>query len=265
MLTHPHIDPVALAIGPFKIHWYGLMYLLGFLAFWWLGKRRARRDDSPIAPDQVGDLLFYGALGVILGGRIGYVLFYNFGQFLNDPAMIFRIWEGGMSFHGGLLGVLLVILLYARKLGTGFFNLADFVAPMVPIGLGTGRIGNFINGELWGRATDLPWGMVFAHADDLPRHPSQLYQAFLEGLVLFLVLWIYSSKPRPTMAVSGLFLIGYGLFRFLVEFVREPDAHIGFVALNWMSMGQLLSLPMIVFGILLMFLAHRARPARQTA
>ncbi|MGF1642082.1 MAG: prolipoprotein diacylglyceryl transferase [Thiotrichales bacterium] len=261
MLTHPHIDPIALSLGPLQVHWYGMMYLLGFLAFWWLGKRRARRADYPIEPDQVSDLLFYGALGVILGGRIGYVLFYNFSHFLDDPLMLFRIWEGGMSFHGGLIGVLLVIYLYARQLGTGFFNLADFVAPLIPIGLGTGRIGNFINGELWGRATDVPWAMVFPNVDDLPRHPSQLYQIALEGVVLFAVLWFYSSRPRPTAAVSGLFLIGYGVFRFAVEFVREPDAHLGFVALDWLSMGQLLSLPMIVFGALLMLHAYRRKPA----
>ncbi|MGF1546141.1 MAG: prolipoprotein diacylglyceryl transferase [Thiotrichales bacterium] len=261
MLTHPNIDPVALALGPLQVHWYGMMYLIGFLAFWWLGKRRARRPDYPIQPEQVSDLLFYGALGVILGGRIGYILFYNFDQFLADPLTLFRIWEGGMSFHGGLIGVLLVIALFAHRLGTGFFNLADFVAPLIPIGLGTGRIGNFINGELWGRATDVPWAMVFPAVDEVPRHPSQLYQVFLEGVVLFALLWIYSRKPRPTAAVSGLFLIGYGVFRFLVEFVREPDAHLGFVALDWLSMGQLLSLPMIVFGVLLMVLAYRRKPA----
>ena len=257
MLTIPQIDPIALEIGFLKIRWYGLMYLLAFTAFWWLGTRRARRTDYPIQSDQVSDFLFYGAMGVILGGRIGYVLFYGMENLLRDPLSLFRVWEGGMSYHGGMLGVFVGIALYARKLGTGFFNLSDFVAPLVPLGLFFGRIGNFINGELWGRPTDVPWGMVFPHVDHLARHPSSLYQAALEGLTLFAILWIYSSRPRPTAAVSGLFLIGYGVFRFLVEFVRQPDAQLGFVALNWMSMGQLLSLPMIIAGIIMMIWAYR--------
>jgi len=261
MITIPQIDPVALEIGFLKIRWYGLMYLLAFTAFWWLGTRRARRTDYPIQPDQVGDFLFYGAMGVILGGRIGYVLFYGMEHLLKDPLSLFRVWEGGMSYHGGMLGVFVGIALYARKLGTGFFNLSDFVAPLVPLGLFFGRIGNFINGELWGRPTDVPWGMVFPHVDHLPRHPSSLYQAVLEGLTLFAILWIYSSRPRPAAAVSGLFLMGYGVFRFLVEFVRQPDAQLGFVALNWMSMGQLLSLPMIIAGIIIMIWAYRRNSA----
>ena len=258
MLTYPEIDPVALSVGPLKVHWYGLMYLIAFVLFWWLGQRRARRDDYPLTPEEVSDFLFYGALGVILGGRIGYMLFYGFSGVMADPLSIFRVWEGGMSYHGGMLGVFVAIALYARKLGTGFFNLSDFVAPLVPLGLMMGRIGNFINGELWGRPTDLPWGMVFPGSDGLVRHPSQLYQAGLEGLLLFVILWVYSSRPRPTAATSGLFLIGYGTFRFLVEFAREPDAQLGFVALNWMSMGQLLSLPMIAVGALMMAWAYRA-------
>ncbi len=258
MLTYPEIDPVALSVGPLKVHWYGLMYLIAFVLFWWLGQRRARRDDYPLTPEEVSDFLFYGALGVILGGRIGYMLFYGFSGVMADPLSIFRVWEGGMSYHGGMLGVFVAIALYARKLGTGFFNLSDFVAPLVPLGLMMGRIGNFINGELWGRPTDLPWGMVFPGSDGLVRHPSQLYQAGLEGLLLFVILWVYSSRPRPTAATSGLFLIGYGTFRFLVEFAREPDAQLGFVALNWMSMGQLLSLPMIAVGVLMMAWAYRA-------
>jgi len=257
MLTIPQIDPIALEIGFLKVHWYGLMYLLAFLAFWWLGLRRAKRSDYPIQPEQVSDFLFYGAMGVILGGRIGYVLFYGMANLINDPLSLFRVWEGGMSYHGGMLGVFVAIALYARKLDTGFFNLSDFVAPLVPLGLFFGRIGNFINGELWGRPTDVPWGMVFPRVDDLTRHPSSLYQASLEGLALFVILWFYSSRPRPTAAVSGLFLIGYGSFRFLVEFFRQPDAQLGFIAFHWMSMGQLLSLPMIITGVMMMTWAYR--------
>ncbi|MEZ5523369.1 MAG: prolipoprotein diacylglyceryl transferase [Pseudomonadales bacterium] len=257
MLTYPDIDPIAVSLGPLKVHWYGIMYLIGFAAAWWLGKRRAARPGSPLKPEQVADMIFYGALGVVVGGRAGYVLFYNFEQFLQDPLWLFAVWEGGMSFHGGLIGVIVTMLLYARKLGVRFFALADFVAPLVPIGLGAGRLGNFIGGELWGRVTDLPWGMVFPHAGDLPRHPSQLYQLVLEGVALFVILWLYSARPRPTMAVSGLFLICYGIFRFMVEFVRQPDAHLNFVALDWVTMGQLLSLPMVAAGMLLFLLAHR--------
>ncbi len=261
MLTTPQINPIALEIGFLKIHWYGLMYLLAFAAFWWLGTHRARRSDYPINPDQVSDFLFYGAMGVILGGRIGYVLFYGMENLLKDPLSLFRVWEGGMSYHGGMLGVFVGIALYARKLNTGFFNLADFVAPLVPLGLFFGRIGNFINGELWGRPTDVPWGMVFPRVDNLVRHPSSLYQAALEGLTLFAILWVYSSRPRPTAAVSGLFLIGYGVFRCFVEFFRQPDAQLGFIAFNWMSMGQVLSLPMIIAGIIMMVWAYRRNSA----
>ena len=259
MLTYPDIDPVAVSLGPVAIHWYGLMYLIGFVGGWWLGVVRARRPESGWQTSEIGDLLFYVALGVILGGRVGYILFYNFGLFLDDPLMLLRVWQGGMSFHGGLLGVLLAMWLYGRKTGRSFFQVTDFMAPFVPIGLGAGRIGNFINGELWGAPTDLPWGMVFPFVDDQPRHPSMLYEALLEGLVLFVVLWLYSSKPRPTRAVSGMFLLGYGVFRFGVEFVREPDAHIGYLAMQLLTMGHLLSAPMIVFGVLLLALAYRKR------
>ncbi|MCG2580554.1 MAG: prolipoprotein diacylglyceryl transferase [Marinobacter sp.] len=258
MLQHPQFDPVAISLGPLKIHWYGLTYLVGFIAGWWLGRIRARKPWSPLNEDQVGDLLFYIALGVILGGRFGYVVFYNFDAFIADPLWLLRVWEGGMSFHGGLLGVMFAMWWYGRKVGSGFWKMADFVAPLVPIGLGAGRIGNFINGELWGKPTDVPWGMVFPQAPDaLARHPSQLYQFALEGVVFFIILWWFSSKPRPRMAVSGLFLICYGVFRFLVEFVRQPDAQIGYLAFDWLTMGQVLSFPMIVAGAGLMLIAYR--------
>jgi phosphatidylglycerol:prolipoprotein diacylglycerol transferase len=231
---------------------------VGFAAAWYLGRRRAARPDSPVTPLQVDDLIFYGALGIILGGRVGYMLFYGFDQILENPLNIFRIWEGGMSFHGGFLGVLAAMWLYARRLGRGFFQLMDFVAPLVPIGLGAGRIGNFINGELWGAPTQVPWAFI---VDGEARHPSQLYEAGLEGLALFLILWVYSSRPRPVMSVSALFLLGYGLFRFAVEFVRLPDAHIGYLAFGWLTMGQVLTFPMLVFGGILWWLAHRGQPA----
>jgi phosphatidylglycerol---prolipoprotein diacylglyceryl transferase len=259
MLTYPEIDPVAISIGPLAIRWYGLMYLVGFAAGWWLGRRRAARPASGWSPEQVGDLVFYAALGVIIGGRLGYVLFYDFAGLAADPLLILKVWQGGMSFHGGLIGVLLAMWWYGRSLGKGFFEVTDFVAPLAPLGLAAGRIGNFINGELYGRITDAPWGMVFPNAGPLPRHPSQLYEAFLEGFVLFAILWIYSARPRPAMAVSGLFLAGYGVFRFLVEFVREPDAHLGYLAWGWLTMGQVLTLPMILGGAALLVLAYRGR------
>lgn len=259
MLVHPQFDPVAFSIGPLKVRWYGLMYLFGFVGGWLLGRYRATRPGSDWQPVQIDDMLFYAALGVILGGRIGYILFYNLDAFLDNPLLLFKIWEGGMSFHGGLLGVLLGMLLFARKMHRQFFEVTDFLAPLTPLGLFFGRIGNFINGELWGRVSDLPWAMVFhtPGAGELPRHPSQLYEAALEGVVLFIILWLYSARPRPTKAVSGLFLICYGTFRFLIEFFRQPDAQLGFIAFDWLTMGQLLSLPMILFGVLLMVLAYR--------
>lgn len=258
MLQHPQIDPVAIAIGPLKIHWYGLTYLVGFAAGWWLGRLRSRKPWSPVTEEQVGDLLFYLALGVILGGRFGYLVFYNFDAFLADPWWLLRVWEGGMSFHGGLLGVMLAMWWYGRKIGVGFWRTIDFVAPLVPVGLGAGRIGNFINGELWGKPTDLPWGMVFPQAPDaLARHPSQLYQFALEGVLFFIILWWFSSRPRPRMAVSGLFLVCYGAFRFTVEWVRQPDAQLGYLAFDWLTMGQALSLPMIIAGLALMIIAYR--------
>jgi len=257
MLIYPDIDPIAVQLGPLKIHWYGIMYLIGFGAAWVLGRQRTQNPNSVITPEQLNDLIFYAALGVILGGRLGYVLFYDLPTFFKTPASILKIWQGGMSFHGGFLGVLIAMSWYARKIHRKFFELTDFIAPLVPLALAAGRIGNFINGELWGRPTDLPWGMVFPSVDAVPRHPSQLYQAVLEGIMLFIILWLFSKKPRPTMAISGLFLIGYGIFRFLAEFFRTPDSHIGFIAFDWLTMGQLLTFPMLIVGILLMWLAYR--------
>jgi phosphatidylglycerol:prolipoprotein diacylglycerol transferase len=255
MLIHPQFDPVAIHFGPLAIRWYGLMYLAGFVAFLLLGHRRARQNVlNGWLPADVDDLLFYGVLGVVLGGRLGQVLFYEPGYYLANPLEILAIWKGGMSFHGGFLGVLLAMGLWGRKHGRTFFEVTDFIAPLVPLGLAAGRIGNFINGELWGRvaAADLPWAMVFPQVDDLPRHPSQLYQAAGEGLLLFAVLWWFSSRPRPRGAVSGAFLVGYGALRFLAEYFREPDAGI-FGHSYVISMGQWLSLPMIVIGCLLLF------------
>src|SRR5690554_5416780 len=234
------------------------MYLLGFLVGWLGARYRARRPDSPVAPVQVDDLIFYTAFGVIVGGRVGYMLFYNLDGFLANPLSLFAIWQGGMSFHGGLIGVIVAMWLFARKVRRPFFSIADFVAPWITPGLGFGRIGNFINGELWGVETDpdAPWAMI---VDGVARHPSQLYEAFLEGLVLFVALVTFSARPRPTMAVSGLFLLLYGVFRFGVEFVREPDRDIGYIAFGWLTQGQLLSAPMIVAGVVLLVLAYRRR------
>ncbi len=256
MLIHPNIDPVALDLGLIKIHWYGLMYLFAFASAWWLGSQRAKKAGALFNEGQISDLIFYGAIGVVAGGRIGYILFYDLSNRLDDPISILYIWQGGMSFHGGLLGVLIAMLLFARKSGTTFFQVTDFIAPLVPLGLFAGRIGNFINGELWGRASNLPWAMA-PREGVAPRHPSQLYEALLEGLVLFAILWLYSRKPRPTMAVSGVFLLFYGIFRSIVEFFRTPDSHIGFLAFEWLTMGQLLSAPMILGGIGLLVWAYK--------
>jgi len=262
MLTYPQINPVLLAIGPFKVHWYGMMYLFGFMLAYWLAFVRSKRIDSPVKPEQVEDLILYGAFGVVFGGRIGYVFFYGFEQFLHDPFWLLRVWDGGMSFHGGLLGVLIAMFLYAKKVNSTFFQLTDFIAPMVPVGLGFGRIGNFINQELWGRETDVSWAMVFPNDPlMLQRHPSQLYQFALEGVLLFIILFYFSHKSRPRYAVSALFLLCYGAFRFTVEFFREPDAQIGYEWLGWMTRGQELCLPMIAAGLFLLWYAYRDKSA----
>lgn len=254
MLLYPDINPIAIELGPLKVHWYGIMYLVGFALGWWLGAHRAKHTPG-WSPAMVGDLLFYCALGVILGGRIGYMLFYApFSP--ADGIQFWEIWKGGMSFHGGLIGVMIAMWWFGRARGKSFFQVADFVAPLTPLGLGAGRIGNFINGELWGGRTDVPWGMALVPGGPA-YHPSQLYEAFLEGLVLFVILWWFSARPRPTASVSGLFLIGYGIFRFLIEFVRTPDAELGYLAFGWVTMGQVLSLPMVGAGIALMWWAYR--------
>ena len=257
MIMFPNIDPVAISIGPIKVHWYGIMYLVAFTAGWYLGRVRAKKPQSGWHPDEVGDILFYIALGVILGGRIGYVIFYNFSRFLENPVMLFEIWKGGMSFHGGLIGVIIAMWLFGRKTDRSFFSVSDFISPLIPLGYGAGRIGNFIGGELWGKVTDVPWGMVFPRAGIEPRHPSQLYQAFLGGLVIFTILWLYSKKPKPTMAVSGMFLLCFGIYRFTIEFFRQPDAHLGYLAFGWLTMGQVLSAPMVILGIVLIWLAYK--------
>jgi len=256
MLVHPQFDPVAFHIGPLAVRWYGLMYLVGFVLFVVLGKYRARQNLlTGWHPRDVDDMLFFGVFGVILGGRLGYVLFYKPGYYALHPLEIFALWQGGMSFHGGLIGVLLALALFAQRRHKRWLDVTDFVAPLVPLGLAAGRLGNFINGELWGRPTNVPWAMVFPQVDTLPRHPSQLYELGLEGLLLFAILWIYARRRRPVGAVSGLFLIGYGAARFFVEFFREPDAFLGVLALG-LSMGQWLSLPMIAAGIALMAWAY---------
>ena len=248
MLVHPHFDPVAFSIGPLAVRWYGLMYLTGFGAAWYLGTRRIRQGKAPVTRQVFDDMLFAAVLGVILGGRLGYVLFYKPDYYASHPLEIFAIWQGGMSFHGGLLGVMIAMAFIAWRQRIHYLQLMDFVAPVCPLGLAAGRMGNFINGELWGRVTDAPWGMLFRGAGDLPRHPSQLYEFALEGVALFALLWWFSSKPRPVGQVSGMFLLGYGAFRFLAEFAREPDSFLGFLALG-LTMGQWLCLPMIAGGI----------------
>lgn len=277
-----NFDPVALAIGPLSVHWYGIMYLLAFASFWWLQNRiAAARPWWGWTREQISDFMFYGMLGVILGGRLGYVFFYAFDSLLEDPLFALRIWDGGMSFHGGMLGVIAAMAWFARRTGRSFWQVADFMAPVAPLGLAFGRLGNFIGGELWGRVSDVPWAMIFPASlppealaglsleaawrqgllDPFARHPSQLYQASLEGLALFAILMIYAARPRPTGAVSGLFLIGYGGFRLVGEYFREPDRHLGYLAGEWLTMGMVLSLPMILAGLAIIALAHRRAAA----
>ena len=252
MLAYPQIDPVAISIGPVAIHWYGVMYLVAFISGGLLGLYRARRPGTDWNTTQVWDLVFYVALGAVIGGRLGYVVFYNLAYYLAHPLEILSVWSGGMSFHGGLIGVVVAVALFARKSHKTFLIVADFLTPLCAPGLLAGRIGNFLNQELWGRASDAPWAMIFPAAGSAPRHPSQLYEAGLEGVLLFVIVWFYSAHPRSPGRVSGLFLLGYGVARFFVEFYREPDAHLGAVALEWMSMGQLLSVPVVIVGIWLL-------------
>ncbi|WP_300357120.1 prolipoprotein diacylglyceryl transferase [uncultured Pseudoalteromonas sp.] len=262
-LQFPDIDPVIFSVGPLSVRWYGLMYLIGFALAMWLANRQAAKPNSGWTKEQVSDLLFYGMLGVILGGRIGYVLFYQFSYFIENPLYLFRIDQGGMSFHGGTLGVITAIAIFAWTRKKSLFEVGDFVVPLVPLGLLAGRIGNFINGELWGRVTDVPWAFVFPTGGPEPRHPSQLYEAFLEGLVLFLILQWFIKKPRPAGSVAGVFLLGYGAFRFIVEYFREPDAHLGLFA-GFISMGQILSLPMVIGGLGLLIWAYK-KPQQSVA
>jgi phosphatidylglycerol:prolipoprotein diacylglycerol transferase len=280
-MTYLHqLDPILIELGPLKVHWYGVMYLLGFAAAWFLGRSRVRAGRLPGVSEQAfGDLMFYAMLGVIFGARIGYILIYDLSSYIADPLQIFKIWQGGMSFHGGLAGVLVASLWWARRHKLHFFDVVDFVAPLVPAGLGLGRLGNFINGELWGKYTQGGWGVIFPHAeadlvgldaatlqtmhasgvlDQFARHPSQLYQLSLEGIAMFCLLWWFSRRPRPRYAVAGMFALLYGCFRFLVEFVRLPDEQIGYLAFDWLTMGQVLSMPLIALGLILLWLSRRA-------
>ena len=255
MLSYPTINPLAVQVGPIKIHWYGLMYLIGFIIAWWLAIYRSKKPQycKFWTSTHIADLIFYAALGVVIGGRLGYIVFYDFPVFIHQPLIVLKIWQGGMSFHGGLLGVAIALWIYSRVFKVRFFYVTDFIAPMAPIGLGLGRIGNFINGYLFGRPTHVPWAMVFPHGGPLPRHPSPLYEFLLEGVLLFVILWWYSSKKRPTASISALFLIFYGVFRIFCEFFRQPDPQLGFIAFGWLTMGQLLSIPMILIGAVLFY------------
>ncbi|NKB38154.1 MAG: prolipoprotein diacylglyceryl transferase [Gammaproteobacteria bacterium] len=260
MLKFPDIDPIALDLGVLQIRWYGISYVCGIMLAWYLLAYRARNKvELGWSANQVGDLIYYGTLGVIVGGRLGSVIFYNLPYYLANPLDILKVWQGGMSFHGGLIGVMFAIWFYARKFERRFFDVSDFLIPVVPVGLFFGRIANFINAELWGAPTTLPWGMVFPGAGDFPRHPSQLYEAALEGLVLFFLLWFYSARHQPRMAVTGSFLLGYAFFRSLVELVRQPDAHIGYLIGDWLTMGQLLSLPMLLAGLTMLIIAYQRK------
>ncbi len=257
MFVRPDFNPVAFSLGPLAVHWYGLMYLLSFLIGWGFGLVRTKQSHVHWRQDEVGDFLFYVVLGVVIGGRLGYVLFYQPLFYFHHLLHIVYVWDGGMSFHGGVLGVLAAAAWFARRTQRHFFDITDFVAPIVPIGLFFGRIGNFINGELPGRVAHVPWAMIYPHIGMLPRHPSELYEAVLEGLVLFAILWPFAAKERPRMAVSGLFLLGYGILRFCAEFFRRPDPFLGFVAFGWMTRGQELCLPMIAGGMVVLFVAYK--------
>lgn len=257
MWHYPEFNPVAFTLGPLEVHWYGIMYLFGFFGAWCLARYRASQPNSGWKQEWVSDLIFYCAVGVVLGGRMGYMFFYNFPVLLERPFELFKIWQGGMSFHGGMLGVVVATLVFARRHKKHWSEVIDFVAPLVPLGLGMGRLGNFINGELWGRVTDLPWAMIFPQGGPWARHPSQLYEFLLEGVLLFVIVWWYSSKRRPPLAVTALFATVYGIFRFLVEFFREPDIQLGFIAGNWLTMGQLLSLGMILFGAMALWWSYQ--------
>ncbi|MBS0349927.1 MAG: prolipoprotein diacylglyceryl transferase [Proteobacteria bacterium] len=256
MIQYPSINPVAVQFGHLKIYWYGIMYLLSFTLAWLLALWRVRKPNAFLTKSQVGDLIFYGAIGVVIGGRLGYVLFYDFPYFLHNPLKIFAIWQGGMSFHGGFIGVVLAMLWCSHQFKCSLWDLTDFVAPLVPIGLAAGRIGNFLNQELWGRISNVSWAMVFPAAGPEPRHPSQIYEFLLEGVLLFVVLWWFSSKPRPRFAVSALFLLGYGLARTIAEFFRQPDPQYGYIAFNWLTMGQILSLPMFLAGAIALWIIY---------
>jgi phosphatidylglycerol:prolipoprotein diacylglycerol transferase len=254
MFVYPHPDKIAFSVGPLDVHWYGITYLVGFVAGWWLARRRAAQPGSTWTPGLVDDLIFYCAVGVIAGGRLGWMLIYGTEQLIANPLSILRVWEGGMSFHGGFVGVAIALVLFARRRGRAVADVFDFTVPLPAIGFGAGRIGNFINNELWGKPTDVPWAVI---VDGVPRHASQLYEALLEGLVLFLIIWWYTSRPRPQLAPGALFLICYGVFRFAVEFVRVPDENRGYLLFGWVTTGQLLSAPMIVAGLWLWVHAHR--------
>lgn len=249
MLQYPQIDPIALQLGRLKVHWYGIMYLVGISAGWLLAIYRCKQAWRDWTREQVADMIFYISLGLLVGGRAGYMLFYAFHDLITHPIDLLKTWQGGMSFHGGIIGGMLALWIFSRRYKKKYLNTLDFVSPLIPIGLACGRLGNFINGELWGRVSHLPWAMVFPGAGPLPRHPSQLYELLLEGILLFVILWFYSRKPRPLGAVAGVFGLGYGIFRFLVEFVRQPDPQLGFVAFGWMTRGQELCIPMILVGV----------------
>jgi phosphatidylglycerol:prolipoprotein diacylglycerol transferase len=263
MLTYPHIDPVLIAIGPVAIRWYGVMFVVAFAGAYWLGRIRAAQSGSTWTVRDIDNLVFYGAVGAIVGGRLGWVLFYGLEYELHDPLRAMRVWEGGMSFHGGLTGAIVALVLFARRNGRRVADVFDFAAPLPAVGLFSVRVANFINGELWGKPTDVPWAFLY---NGVPRHASQLYEASLEGLVLGTILWVFTARPRPRLAPSGAFLLGYGLIRFAIEFVRVPDDNRGYLLFGWVTEGQLLSLPMIIAGIVLLIIAYqRAAPSGNAA